>query len=30
MFLGDEEAKRRGSAKSILERKGPPTFDASC
>merc|ERR1712100_212984 len=25
--LGDEEAKRRGSSKSILERKGPPTFD---
>jgi stage III sporulation protein SpoIIIAA len=25
--LGDEEAKRRGSAKSILERKAPPTFD---
>ena len=25
--LGDEEAKRRGSAKSILERKTPPTFD---
>jgi len=27
--LGDEEAKRRGSSKSILERKGPPTFDAA-
>jgi stage III sporulation protein SpoIIIAA len=25
--LGDEEAKRRGSSKSILERKTPPTFD---
>jgi stage III sporulation protein SpoIIIAA len=25
--LGDEEAKRRGSSKSILERKAPPTFD---
>merc|ERR1711988_1232223 len=27
--LGDEEAKRRGSSKSILERKGPPTFDSA-
>jgi stage III sporulation protein SpoIIIAA len=27
--LGDEEAKRRGSSKSILERKGPPTFDVA-
>lgn len=27
--LGDEEAKRRGSAKSILERKAPPTFDVA-
>lgn len=27
--LGDEEAKRRGSSKSILERKAPPTFDAA-
>ena len=27
--LGDEEAKRRGSSKSILERKTPPTFDAA-
>ncbi|MDO8578635.1 MAG: R3H domain-containing nucleic acid-binding protein [Dehalococcoidales bacterium] len=26
--LGDEEAKRRGTQKSILERKSPPTFDA--
>lgn len=25
--LGDEEAKRRGSSKSILERKAPPAFD---
>jgi len=25
--LGDEEARRRGSRKSILERKAPPTFD---
>ena len=25
--LGDEEAKRRGSPKSILERKAPPTFE---
>jgi len=25
--LGDEEARRRGTQKSILERKGPPTFD---
>ena len=24
--LGDEEARRRGGQKSILERKGPPTF----
>jgi stage III sporulation protein SpoIIIAA len=27
--LGDEEAKRRGSSKSILERKGPSTFDVA-
>jgi len=27
--LGDEEAKRRGSSKSILERKAPPTFDSA-
>ena len=27
--LGDEEAKRRGSSKSILERKGPPTFEVA-
>ena len=26
--LGDEEARRRGSQKSILERRAPPTFDA--
>jgi len=25
--LGDEEAKRRGTQKSILERRAPPTFD---
>jgi len=25
--LGDEEARRRGTQKSILERKSPPTFD---
>ena len=25
--LGDEEAKRRGTQKSILERMSPPTFD---
>jgi stage III sporulation protein SpoIIIAA len=25
--LGDEEARRRGTQKSILERRGPPTFD---
>ena len=27
--IGDEEAKRRGSSKSILERKAPPTFNAA-
>ena len=27
--LGDEEARRRGSSKSILERKAPPTFDVA-
>ena len=27
--LGDEEAKRRGSPKSILERKAPPTFEVA-
>jgi stage III sporulation protein SpoIIIAA len=26
--LGDEEARRRRSQKSVLERKAPPTFDA--
>ncbi len=26
--LGDEEARRRGTQKSILERKAPPTFEA--
>jgi len=25
--LGDEEAKKRGSQKTVLERKSPPTFD---
>ena len=25
--LGDEEAKRRGTQKAILERRAPPTFD---
>lgn len=25
--LGDEEARRRGTQKSILERKAPPTYD---
>jgi hypothetical protein len=25
--LSDEEARRRGTQKSVLERKGPPTFD---
>jgi stage III sporulation protein SpoIIIAA len=25
--LGDEEAKRRGTQKTVLERKSPPTFD---
>lgn len=24
--LGDEEARTRGTQKSVLERKGPPTF----
>ena len=27
--LGDEEARRRGTQKSILERKSPPTFDVA-
>lgn len=27
VILGDEEARRRGSQKAILERKAPPTFD---
>ena len=27
--LGDEDAKRRGSSKSILERKAPPTFEVA-
>lgn len=26
--LGDDEAKRRGVQKSILERSGPPSFDS--
>ena len=26
--LGDQEARYRGTQKSVLERKGPPTFDA--
>ena len=25
--LCDEEARRRGTQKSVLERKAPPTFD---
>ncbi|MFM8009002.1 MAG: AAA family ATPase, partial [Dolichospermum sp.] len=25
--LGDDEARRRGSQKTVLERKAPPTFD---
>ena len=27
--LGDEEARRRGSQKTVLERKAPPTFDVA-
>lgn len=27
MTLSDEEARRRGTQKSILERKAPPTFN---
>lgn len=27
--LGDDEARRRGSQKSVLERKAPPTFDVA-
>jgi stage III sporulation protein SpoIIIAA len=27
--LGDEEARRRGSQKSVLERKAPPTFEVA-
>ena len=27
--LSDEEAKKRGTSKSILERQGPPTFDVA-
>lgn len=26
--LGDEEARARGTQKTVLERRGPPTFDA--
>jgi hypothetical protein len=26
--LGDEEARRRGTQKTVLERKAPPTFDS--
>lgn len=29
MTLGDEEAKRRGVQKSVLERAAPPTFDVA-
>ena len=29
MTLGDEEANRRGVQKSVLERKGPSTFDCA-
>src|SRR6185503_10134525 len=25
--LGDDEARRRGTQKTVLERKAPPTFD---
>ncbi len=28
VILGDEEARRRKSQKTVLERKAPPTFDA--
>ncbi|MDY6783860.1 MAG: R3H domain-containing nucleic acid-binding protein [Cyanobacteriota bacterium] len=27
--LGDDEARRRGSQKTVLERKAPPTFEAA-
>lgn len=27
--LGDEEARRRGVQKSVLERAAPPTFEVS-
>lgn len=27
--LGDDEARRRGTQKSVLERKAPPTFDVA-
>jgi hypothetical protein len=26
MWIGDEEARMRGTQKSVLERKAPPTF----
>lgn len=29
MTLGDEEARRRGVQKSILERASPPSFDVA-
>lgn len=29
MTLGDEEAKKRKVQKTILERKGPPTFSCA-
>lgn len=29
MTLGDDEAKRRGVQKTILERQGPPTFNVA-
>jgi hypothetical protein len=29
VFAGDDEAKRRGVQKSILERGAPPTFDVA-
>ena len=29
MTLGDEEARRRGVQKSVLERAAPPTFDVA-
>lgn len=29
MTLGDDEAKRRGVQKTVLERQGPPTFNVA-